>query len=69
MKVFDAANRYCKESDWKVLAALKICLLALGLGIGVLLPASCKTAVLIVCAVVFAATVVPLVGKFLKLMK
>lgn len=69
VKLFETANRYCKEADWKTLSMLKICLLALGMCIGVLLPASCKTVVLIVCAVVFAVTVVPLMGKFLKLMK
>ena len=30
MKLFDAANRYLTESTWKTLAALKFCLLSLG---------------------------------------
>ena len=26
MKLFDVADRYCKESSWKTLALLKFCL-------------------------------------------
>ena len=48
MKLFDAANQYCRESDWKTLAMLKFCLLSLGMAIGVLLPEGIKTAALAV---------------------
>ena len=34
MKMFDAANRFCRQSTWKTLAALKVCLLALGGDLG-----------------------------------
>ena len=30
-KFFDYADQYIQESDWKVLAALKLCLLSLGI--------------------------------------
>ena len=37
MKLFKLANRYIQESDWRTLAALKLCLLSIGLIVGVLL--------------------------------
>ncbi|MGN1006214.1 MAG: permease of phosphate ABC transporter [Aristaeellaceae bacterium] len=69
MKLFKLANRYIQESDWRALAALKLCLLSIGLIVGVLLPASCRTAVLIVSGVVFVATYIPLMAKFFRLMR
>ncbi len=30
MKLFDVANKYCKESDWKILAIVKFCLFSMG---------------------------------------
>ena len=30
MKLFQVADRYCKESSWKILALLKICLFSIG---------------------------------------
>lgn len=38
MKLFQVADRYCKESNWKTLALLKICLFSIGVMIGMLLP-------------------------------
>ena len=32
-KLFDAANRYIETSDWKTIAVLKFCLIALGTAI------------------------------------
>ena len=69
MKLFDAANQYCRESDWKTLAMLKFCLLSLGMAIGVLLPEEIKTAALAVCAVVFVVTYIPLMRKLIFLLK
>lgn len=68
-KLFKLANRYIQESDWRTLAALKLCLLSIGLIVGMLLPASCRTAVLIVSGVVFVATYIPLMAKFFRLMR
>ena len=69
MKLFDAANQYCRESDWKTLAMLKFCLLALDIAVGVLLPEGMETAVLAVCAVVFVVTYIPLMRKLILLLK
>lgn len=67
MKLFDRANRYCTESNWKTLAALKFCLFSLGIIVGVLLPEGCKIPVLVVFGIVFLVTYVPLMAKFVKI--
>ena len=69
MKLFDAANQYCKESDWKTLAMIKFCLCSMGVIIGVLLPQSVKTAALTIAAVVFVITYVPLMIRLFKVFK
>ena len=69
MKLFDAANRYLQQSTWKTIAALKFCLLSLGVIIGVLLPQSCMLPVIAVCAVIFLITYIPLMRKLFLILK
>ena len=44
MKLFQVADRYCKESSWKTLALLKICLFSIGVMVGMLVPKEKKKA-------------------------
>lgn len=67
MKLFRVANRYCEESNWKTLATLKFCLLALGLTIGALMPKKARVPVACGAVAVFVATYLPLMGKFFAL--
>ena len=67
MKLFDKANRYCRESTWKTLAALKFCLFSIGIIVGVLLPDTCRTPVLIIFGIVLIATYIPLMAKFIRI--
>ena len=67
MKLFDKANRYCRESTWKTLAALKFCLFSIGIIVGVLLPDTCRTPVLVIFGVVLIATYIPLMAKFIRI--
>ena len=69
MKLFEVADRYCKESTWKTLAALKFCLFSMGIIVGVLLPESCKIPVLVIFGIVFIVTYIPLMSKYFKLWK
>lgn len=69
MKLFDVANKYCKESDWKILAMVKFCLFSMGIMVGVLLPDRFRNVVLIIFGVIFIATYIPLMSKFFKLWK
>ena len=34
MKLIKIADRYCKESSWKIFAQLKICLFSIGVMVG-----------------------------------
>lgn len=69
MKLFETANRYCRESTWKTLAALKFCLFSLGVIVGVLLPQTWKVPVLIIFGIIFVVTYVPLMAKLFRLWK
>ena len=69
MKLFEVADRYCKESTWKTMASLKFCLFSMGIIVGVLLPESCKIPVLVIFGIVFIVTYIPLMSKYFKLWK
>ena len=69
MKLLRAADLYMKTSSWKTIAALKICLLSLGVIIGVLLPQNCMLPVIAVCAVIFLITYIPLMRKLFLILK
>lgn len=66
-KLFDYANQYVKESDWKDIAMLKICLCAMGIIIGVHIAPKHKKAAAGAAAGIFAVTYVPLMAKFIKI--
>lgn len=65
--VLSIADRYVKTSDWKTIAILKFCLLALGLIIGMQISEEHKKPVTRCALAVFLATYIPLMGKFIKL--
>ena len=69
MKLFEVADRYCKESTWKTMAAVKLCLFSIGIIVGVLLPETCQPPVLVIFGIVFIITYIPLMRKFFKLWK
>lgn len=68
-KLFDAADLYLKQSTWKTIAALKFCLLSLGMIVGLLLPQSCKLLIIAVCAAVFLITYIPLMHRLIRILK
>lgn len=68
MKTFlDCANRYVQESDWKVIAVLKFCLMSMGIMIGLSVPARRKKPLFAVAAAVFVVTYIPLMVKYVKI--
>lgn len=69
MKLFEVANQYCKESTWKTLALIKFCLFSMGIIVGVFLPDSLKTMILVVFGIVFLITYIPLMRKLYLLWK
>ncbi len=65
-KLFDAANRYIETSDWKLIAVLKFCLIALGMMLGMLIRPRHKKPVFLGALVVFLLTYIPLMLKFYR---
>lgn len=51
------------------MAAVKFCLFSIGIIVGVLLPETCQTPVLVIFGIVFIVTYIPLMRKFFKLWK
>ena len=66
MKLFQVADRYCKESSWKTLALLKICLFSIGVMIGMQIPSGKKKTAFWIGAAAFLVTYLPLMGKFFR---
>ena len=66
-KLFGYAEEYIKQSDWRTLAALKLCLASLGILIGMALPEKSRKYVKIIASAVFAVTYVPLMAKFFRI--
>ena len=64
--LFSCANQYVKESDWKDFALVKLCLCAIGVMIGLAVPKKKKKMPLLIAAIVFIATYIPLMTKFLR---
>lgn len=66
-KLFNIADQYIKESDWKDLAMIKFCLCAMGIIIGANIAPKHKKGVTIIATGIFAATYIPLMAKFFKI--
>ena len=65
-KLLNIANRYVAESDWKTIAALKFCLLSLGVLAGMRIPKKGRRPVRLIAAAVFTATYFPLMAKLFR---
>jgi uncharacterized membrane protein len=68
-KLFVIANRYIENSDWKIIAVLKFCLISLGVLLGMLIREDHKKKVRPAAAGIFFLTYVPLMAKFYRTMK
>lgn len=66
-KLFGYADKYLKQSDWKDLAMIKFCLAAMGVVIGASLPEKSKKSAVWIAGGVFAATYLPLMAKFFRI--
>ena len=66
-KLFEDANQYVKESDWKDLSLTKFCLCAIGVIIGINIPQKYRKTATKVAAGIFVVTYVPLIVKFIKI--
>jgi len=64
--LFRYADEYVKECDWKDMALIKTCLCSLGIIIGTLIPKQKKKPVLIVAIIIYIATYIPIMYKFVR---
>lgn len=67
-QVFNYADQYIQESDWKTLAMLKFCLFSMGLLAGMKIPEKGKKKAGIIAALIFLVTYIPLMAKFIKIL-
>lgn len=70
MKVlFDSADWFLKESDWKDLALIKFCLFSMGVLVGTQLPEKYRKPAGIAATCVFSMTYGPLMLKYFGIVK
>ena len=60
------ADEYIKECDWKDMALIKICLFSLDILVGTLLPRRKKKCILITSSLIYVASYIPIMIKFVK---
>ena len=65
-RLFDIADRYLEESDWKTIAVLKFCLISLGILVGVKVAEKDKKRVAKCALAVFLVTYIPLMAKLFR---
>lgn len=66
-KLLNLTDRYLQQSDWKTIALLKTCLLALGITLGALVPSKYKKTAVAAALPLFFVTYLPLMAKLLRL--
>ena len=64
-KVCHAVDRYTKACGWKDLAMMKVCFVAMGVLMGIALPARKKRVGAWAASLLFVSAYVPLMAKFL----
>lgn len=68
-KLIELGNLMAKNSTWKDFALVKLCLCAMGLIIGVMLPSQAKHITLIIAILIFVATYIPLMHRFFQIVR
>jgi len=68
-KLFAAAERWLKTSSWKDLALVKFCLFAIGVLAGLSVKGQHKKTTAALAAVLFLATYLPLMARFVPLLR
>ena len=68
-KLLDIGNRYAANSDWRDFALVKFCLCAMGILIGLSIPARKKKFTSAIAGGIFGATYVLLMRKVFRIVK
>lgn len=64
-RLFESADEFLRRSTWRDMAALKFCLLALGILLGTKVPRKRRFGVRLLARLVFILTCIPLMGKYI----
>ncbi len=64
-QITDTADAYMKDSDWTDLVLLKFCMVSFGVIVGVLMARKKRTPMLIISSIIFIATFIPIMIRFL----
>ena len=65
-RLFECADRYLKTCTWRDIALLKLCLCSMGVVLGLLAPRQQRRPLLWTAGVLFFATYIPLMVRFLR---
>lgn len=68
-KLFSVAGAYAAQSDWTDFALVKLCLAAIGMALGLSVPEKQKKPALFASFILFAATYVPLMARFVRVVR
>lgn len=68
-KLFSIANAYVDQSDWTDFALVKVCLAAIGMALGLSVPEKQKKPALFASGILFAAAYVPLMARFIRVIR
>ncbi len=68
-KVFQAADRYIKTSDWKIIAAIKFCVMSFGIIVGMFIRKEDRKPVLCGAVSVFLLTYIPLMRRMVRFIR
>ena len=68
-KLFQAADRYIKTSDWKIIAAVKFCVMAFGIIVGMFVRKEHRKPVLCGAVSVFLLTYIPLMRRMARFIR
>ncbi len=68
-ELFEAADRYVRSSDWKLIAVLKFCLVSLGIMVGIRIPKKNRKIALPVSFCVFLVSYFFLMARFYRVLK
>ena len=67
-KLMNYGNEFIKQSDWKDVALIKLCLCAIGMMLGMTLPKKVRKPAAFIAVTVFIFTYIPLILKLLRIM-
>ncbi len=66
-KLLNYVTKYVEQSDWKMMALLKVCMCAFGIMLGVNMSKKSRPIVCTLAGLVFLLTLIPLLVRFFRM--